>query len=247
VREARGVRTLHVGGRAIQSAMRLDDPWGLALDYTRCMMAALLFHPDPRKAVLIGLGGGSLVKFLLRHLPRVHVHAVEAEARVVEAARTHFGLPRDGARLRVEVGPGEAALAPECCDLLLVDAFVDERIPPALASAAFCDAAAAALGARGVLAMNFMDDDPDFDRTLARIEAAFGGRVAVMPALADPNLLVFALKGAPAAIPWSVLEARAGQLGARLGLPFARYVRALRRLNPHTPADLIIGPQGGAR
>ena len=42
---------------AIQSAMRLEDPFALELDYTRCMMAFLLFHPEPRRALMIGLGG----------------------------------------------------------------------------------------------------------------------------------------------------------------------------------------------
>ena len=55
VSEARGVRTLHVGGEAIQSSMRLEDPFALALDYTRCMMAFLLFHPEPRQALMIGI------------------------------------------------------------------------------------------------------------------------------------------------------------------------------------------------
>ena len=50
VSEERGVRHLHVGGEAIQSAMRMDDPFALELDYTRCMMAFLLFHPQPRRA-----------------------------------------------------------------------------------------------------------------------------------------------------------------------------------------------------
>jgi len=39
------VRTLHVGGEAIQSAMCIAEPDALALDYTRCMMAFLLFSP----------------------------------------------------------------------------------------------------------------------------------------------------------------------------------------------------------
>ena len=45
------MRQLHIGGEAIQSAMRLEDPWALELDYTRCMMAFLLFHPAPRRAM----------------------------------------------------------------------------------------------------------------------------------------------------------------------------------------------------
>src|SRR5690606_27155402 len=50
--EAAGLRHLHVGGSAIQSAMRLDAPDDLALAYTRAMMAGLLFCPEPRDVTL---------------------------------------------------------------------------------------------------------------------------------------------------------------------------------------------------
>src|SRR5438046_8305428 len=85
VSDARGVRTLHVGGEAIQSAMRLDDPHALALDYTRCMMAFLLFHPEPRQALMIGLGGASLPKFFHRHLKKARVRVMAIDPRVLAA------------------------------------------------------------------------------------------------------------------------------------------------------------------
>src|SRR4026207_357979 len=110
VSDARGVRTLHVGGEAIQSAMRLADPLALALDYTRCMMAFLLFHPAPREALMIGLGGGSLPKFFHKHLKKTRVRVVELDAAVVAAARQHFALPADDERLAVEIGDGAQAL-----------------------------------------------------------------------------------------------------------------------------------------
>jgi spermidine synthase len=108
------VRTLHVGGEAIQSSMRLEDPYALALDYTRCMMAFLLFHPEPHEVLMIGLGGGSLAKFFFRNLRKTRTKVVELDARVVAAAREHFALPPDGERLSVEVGDGAEALEPEC-------------------------------------------------------------------------------------------------------------------------------------
>src|SRR3989338_4278117 len=83
VSEERGVRHLHVGGEAIQSAMRLEDPFALELDYTRCMMAFLLFHPVPRRALMIGLGGGSLAKFFHRRLAGLRTHVLDEQARVV--------------------------------------------------------------------------------------------------------------------------------------------------------------------
>ena len=38
VTEERGLRTLHLGSSAIQSAMRVSRPWDLELAYTRAMM-----------------------------------------------------------------------------------------------------------------------------------------------------------------------------------------------------------------
>jgi len=236
------VRTLHVGGEAIQSSMRLEDPYALALDYTRCMMAFLLFHPEPREALMIGLGGGSLAKFFHKSLKQTSLRIIELDARIVAAAREQFALPGDDSRLRVEIGDGAEALTPECCDLLVVDAFEDELHAPRLASAEFYDGAFLALTEPGALVVNFMDDDPRFDLTLQRLERAFGGAVLVMPALYDPNILAFALKGLPRSIPWAALRSRAEKLEARLGLPFMRYVARLRAMNRWTAAELIIAP-----
>jgi len=240
VTNARGVRTLHVGGEAIQSAMRIDDPYALALDYTRCMMTFLLFHAEPRRALMIGLGGGSLAKFFYKNLRKTSIRVVELDGDVVAAARQHFALPADDARLSVEIGDGAEALAPECCDVLVLDAFQDELHVPRLASAEFYDGAFLALAEPGALVVNFMNDDPKFDLTLQRLERAFGGAVLAMPALYDPNILVFALKGAPGRIPWSGLKQTAQHLETRFGLPFTRYVSRLRSMNRCTAEELII-------
>jgi spermidine synthase len=240
ISDERGVRTLHVGGGAIQSAMRIAEPDALALDYTRCMMAFLLFHPEPREALMIGLGGGSLAKFFHKHLRKTTVRVVELDARIVGAARAHFALPPDDARLAVEIGDGAEALAPECCDVLLVDAYHNEEHAPKLASAEFYDAAWLALAGRGAMAINFMDDDRNFDRTLQRVERAFGGAVLAMPALYDPNIIVFAFKGIGCSVEWQDLRLRAELLESQLGLPFPRYVSRLRSMNRCTARELII-------
>jgi len=245
VSEERGVRQLHVGGEAIQSAMRLEDPFALELDYTRCMMAFLLFHPAPRRALMIGLGGGSLAKFFHRRLPRLHTRVLETDERVIATARSLFHVPADDARLAIEHGDGVAALAPECCDLLIVDGFEDESASPALVAQSFFDAAAHALETPGAFVMNLMDDDCDLDRHLKRIERAFGGAVLAFKALRDPNIVVLALKGAPREIPWRELRERAAALGRRYGLPFPRMVERLRAMNRWNAQALRITPDEG--
>lgn len=233
VSEARGVRRLHIGGDAIQSAMRVDDPSALALDYTRCMMAMLLFHPRPSRVLMIGLGGGSLAKFFRRHLPETALRIVECDPRVVTAARDHFFLPKDGRHLKVEIGDGAKSLSPGCCDTLLLDGFDDGDQVKSLASAAFYRRAWEALDEQGIMVVNYLGDDKHLDDYLLRLEQAFGGAVVCLPASADPNVIAFALKGAAESVEWSELAARAKLLEARIDLPFSRYVRALRRMNRH--------------
>ncbi len=218
----------------------MEDPWALELDYTRCMMAFLLFHPVPRRALMIGLGGGSLAKFFHRHMTGMRTHVVESDERVIATARALFHVPGDDARLRIEHGDGVHALAPECCDLLVVDGFEDEATPAALVSQAFFDAAWYALEEPGAMVVNFMNDAPNLDRNLQRIERAFGGAVVALPALRDPNVIAIGLKGVPPAFAWSGLRALAASLEKRHGLPFARYVDRLRRMNRCTAEALQV-------
>ena len=90
--------------------------------------------------------------------------------------------------------------------------------------------------------MNFMDDDRELDRHLRRVEHAFGGAVLAFPSLRDPNIVVLGLKGAPAALEWRALRARADALGKKYGLPFARCVERLRRMNRWNSNQLLIVP-----
>ena len=134
------------------------------------------------------------------------------------------------------------SLAPECCDLLVVDGYEDEATPAAMVSQAFFDAAWCALEEPGALVVNFMDDDRDFDRNLARIERAFDGAVLAFQALRDPNIVVIGLKGGPRALSWRELRARAVALERSYGLPFPRYVERLRTLNRWTVDELLVVP-----
>jgi spermidine synthase len=113
---------------------------------------------------------------------------------------------------------------------------------PKLAAGEFYDASFLALNEPGAVVVNFMNDDPKLDTYIQRLERAFGGAVLAMPALYDPNILVFAFKGAPARIRWDELRGRAALLEAKLELPFTRYVSRLRAMNHCTGAELIISP-----
>jgi spermidine synthase len=244
VSEEEGVRYLHQGGEYIQSAMRIDAPDDLELDYTRTMMAFLLFHPRPRDCLMVGLGGGSIPKFIYRHLPGVRTRVVELDPAVITAARSLFNVPPDCARLRVEPGDGAAAVhAMEAgCDLLFADGFNDGAQVPELISDEFYAAANRALRPKGVLVVNFFGHDRRMDRYLRRVEAAFSGCVVCLEARDDGNIIVFALKGMPPSIEWDELRRCAAKLEDKLGLPFDRYVSGLRKMNRWTRKALLLAP-----
>jgi spermidine synthase len=128
ISEERGVRYLHFGSHWIQGAMRVSRPWSLELEYTRDMMIALLLRPAarwPRHVLLIGLGAGSLPKFLYRNRPRSMLTVVEIDAAVVRAAEQHFELPDDPRRFAIEIADGHdyVTSTDRRFDLIMVDGF----------------------------------------------------------------------------------------------------------------------------
>src|SRR5262249_17437950 len=106
-----GVRSLHIDSDTIQSSMRLARPNDLELAYTRTMMAFLLFVERPQRVLMVGLGGGSLAKFIYYRMPEARVEVVEISPQVVAVARSHFRVPPDDARFSVRTGDGAAWMA----------------------------------------------------------------------------------------------------------------------------------------
>ncbi len=149
-----GVRTLKFA-RAQQSSMRLDDPFATDFAYPVYLHLARAVVPDAQRALVIGLGGGTVVKQLWRDCPDLHIDAVEIDPEVARLARSHFAVP-DDERLTVIVGDGRAVLesATEPYDILIVDAFDDDRVPPHLLTEEFARHAYGHLTEQGVLAYN---------------------------------------------------------------------------------------------
>jgi spermidine synthase len=242
VRERHGVRTLHLDSDTVQSAMRVDRPDALELSYTRAMMGFLLFVPPPRRAVLIGLGGGSLAKFIYRTMPETRLRVLEIKREIVAVAHTYFALPAQCPRLSIAIGDGAQLIGQgeEGGDLMLVDAYDGRSLAASLATERFFRAARAALSPAGVLAMNLWSSDRAFDRNLQMIERAFDGRCLCLPAERPGNVIVFGFAAAPRRLRWAELRERAGALQERFGLEFPRFVEGLRKMNACDGAGLRL-------
>jgi spermidine synthase len=228
VTESRGVRQLQLGTQAIQSSMRISRPWDLELAYTRAMMACLLFKPGPDEVLMVGLGGGSLAKFIRKHRPDTRITAVEISPQVVAAARSHFQLPEDDAYLHVVVGDGAEYVAahPASADAILLDGFDAGNQVESLATLEFYQACRRALKPGGVLVVNLWGRDPEFITWFSRLVAAFDGQVAWLPVMGKSNVIAFALAGGDG--PERLACAEIDKLSKKWGLDLATFRRELR-------------------
>jgi spermidine synthase len=233
ISEKKGIRYLHLGGPAVQSAMRIKDPYALELEYTRAMMAFLLFKPVPREIALIGLGGGSVAKFIHRNLPQSRLTVLEINPDVVSAAHSYFLLPEDDDRLEVVTGDGAAYVRAqdEGVDVLLVDGYDANRIVEALASPDFYGACLKALAPGGVAVFNLWGADRFFDVYFDRVARAFDDHTLMLPAEKKGNIQLFAFKPPLPHVGFGRLQEAAQRLEVSLGLEFQAFVERMRSSN----------------
>ena len=151
-----GVRLLKFE-RNQQSSMRLDDPFETDIEYVGYFHIALAIQPAIKRVLVIGLGGGTLVKRMWRDYPEMHIDAVEIDPEVADVAYELFELPHDK-RIRVVVGDGREFVrsSPETYDLIVVDAFDDDRVPPHLLTEEFLRECRDHLAEDGVIAYNLI-------------------------------------------------------------------------------------------
>jgi spermidine synthase len=226
--ETASERRLHFSPDSVQSVMWLDEPDALVSAYTRKMMAFLLFNPNPKKIVMVGLGGGALAKFCYRNLPKTRISVVEIDDRVI-ALREEFHVPTNDDRFRIVCDDGARYIShsSEPIDVVVVDAFDADGLAPTLADTDFYEQAARRLSSNGLLVMNFSGATERYILHMKRIRSAFDGSTVLVPVIADDNLLLFAFKKAIPLLTTARYESRAQRLQARLALEFPRYLRRI--------------------
>ena len=178
-----------------QSEMRIDDPYALVNEYTRKMMGFLAFQPNPKQILIIGLGGGSLVKYCHRHLPTTRITAVEIDPDVL-ALRSQFLVPPVDDRLAVIQADGADHVARmadrgERINAILVDAYDHTGIAPSVVERSFVQNAKEILGTDGVFVMNLVAESADVQRHIETVRQVFGDAVVVAMQRGG-NLVIFA-------------------------------------------------------
>jgi len=234
ISEKAGVRYLHFGSEWVQGAMRIRHPYSLELAYTREMMSSLLFHDGetwPRSILLIGLGAGSLTKFVHRNLPRSRSVVVEIDRKVHAAASQFFSFPAEDERLQVVYADAAEYIVStgRSFDLILVDGYDQNARAGALDSLPFYQACWSRLAARGLMCVNLFGRSRGFEASFDRISRAFDGRAIAFPSCDSGNVVAFGAKGESIELALPVLRERAAGLNDRTGLDLRATIARLEQ------------------
>jgi spermidine synthase len=209
------------GQEAVQSRVNVTEPQTLVSPYARSMFGSYLYQPQPRRVLIVGLGGGAMVRFLMHHEPQVQVDAVEIDPVVVRLADQYFGV-RSSGNVRVHTTDAVKFIASTAdrYDVILMDAFLRPSndtdatgVPSHLKTQEFLDRLKQALAPGGVVAFN-VNEHERMAEDIAAVKAVFGA-VAIYNCPPAENKVVIATEGAMPAD--DELRARIKALDARFG------------------------------
>ena len=231
--EEGGMRSLYFSGRHLQSRQWLENPARLLLPYTWYMMAfPLAGAGEPKQALMIGVGAGSMIHFLRRHFPSCHIDAVDVSATILQTARDFFGLHDDDfLHLHCQDGGQFLRQSDARYDLILLDAFDGAGMAEAIYAAPFFAEARKHLTEDGIFCCNLWSNQATTRRRVFRqLRDGFVDTI-FLPVPERGNIVSLS---AATAMPWRqtcVDRERLTELHDRFGLDFFTMAEVALRHN----------------
>ena len=233
VSEENGILALHLSTDTIQSAMSIDNPPALVLAYSRAMVAFCLFNDTPQHITHIGLGGGSLVRWINAFFPNIHQMAVEINPTVIHIARMMFELPLEDEFFQIVEADGTEIIAVmnNSTDVIVVDAFDGIQIIDEMLEMPFLQNCRRALTKYGIFVINLWSADRRYQVFVERIKNAFDGKILEIPAEIDGNVAVLAFNRLPENMSDEKLKKQAENLNKITDMNFIPNFAAVRKDN----------------
>lgn len=234
-------RSLYFASCYLQSRMSLSSPCDLILPYTWYMMFVLLMQESPKNVLLVGIGAGSLVRFLHHYIPDCRIDAVDHSAHIINLARGYFSMPendhvvihcRDGYDFLQEFRTMKKY------DLILIDAFDQQGMATKIYSASFFQLCAESLTPEGILCSNLWSGRAE---VMARIESdlqEFFSDQLYNPVPHRGNVIAYSLLQP---IPWDKINRSREEyrsLNQRFSLDFREMAGNARKNNLTVPQRL---------
>jgi spermidine synthase len=154
---------------SIQSIMWQKRPDYPVFEYVRGMLCGLLFHPAPQRLLNLGLGSGTLERYLIRNLPGASLTSVEPDPEIQQLARSWFDLPTEHPVV-MQSAQDYLINAQATYDVIFCDIHPRSEEKNPLNQDAFLAELARALRPHGVVAINLLpEDEQDIVGLLLRI------------------------------------------------------------------------------
>ena len=219
-----------------QSAIDMAAPHQMQLGYTASFFASLLFREPQERVLIVGLGGGGMVRFLNHAFPDTLVEVVEIDPAVVDVAASYFGT-HEGPSTRIHVADAFVYLqdAHGPYDALYMDAFLKpsldsnlDALTQRLKTIEFLKSLHRQLHPNGVAAFNLHLHAPTTASDLIALNEAFP-QVYLFDVPQTGNLIAVATMISERLTKITLTE-RAIQLDEQLdvGLSFQGFVSVLR-------------------
>jgi spermidine synthase len=238
-----------------------DDRAAMVFPYTKYAMSGVILDPRPERILIAGLGGAVLPRALHKLYPRARIDTVEIDKAVVAIAKRYFDYRPTGAQHVIvsdaRVYIKHAIADGKHYDMIVLDAFNGDYIPPHLMTVQFLRECKKLLSPNGVLVANTFSTSKLYDSESVTYEKAFGWFLNVKGL--SGNRIILTRKGKPVSA--ARLEARAAAYPydlSRLGINI-EHIASLASDKPdwdpsapvltdqYAPVNLLNGPRRGKR
>lgn len=227
-------RSLYFGEGVVQSTIQTDRPYLLLEDYNEAMMSGLIFINEPRSVLLIGLGGCSLVHFLMKALPDCAVDVVEIRQQVIDLSREFFLLPANHPHLRIVHAAGGDFVRYRGADsrnfdMIIVDAFDETGPAVSLLARDFLIACRMRLNENGVFIINLWHSpEHNFHASYSSIQDAFeSNTLKLLLTESYRNAIAFGFKNPSSGRNLPDYRSVAAALQRKHDIKLSRYLRHL--------------------
>lgn len=217
-----------------QTCMNPEKPNQVVFPYVRMSFAGLLANPEPRHALMIGLGGGTISNVLTELYPKLTIDLVEIDEAVVRVARDYFDF-RESANTNVFIQDGRvftrrAKIQGKKYDLIILDAYTGDYIPEHLMTQEFLQDVHDLLTPDGIVVANTFAISKLYDHESQTYASVFGDFINFKMRGTGNRVVIAARESLPAN---SELRDNASRLGPRLLKPYdvdlVRYLSYLDR------------------
>ncbi|OGW27025.1 MAG: hypothetical protein A3K09_06220 [Nitrospinae bacterium RIFCSPLOWO2_12_FULL_47_7] len=141
----------------LQSRINTKDPQELVLVYSKMTLGNLLFQPEPKHILVVGLGGAVLTNCLHDWYPEACIDVVEIDKEIINVAKKCFFL-RESKQYKVHEADGRVFIqnqrGREKYDFVILDAFKSGSIPYHLKTVEFYGEIRDILAPGGVVSSN---------------------------------------------------------------------------------------------